>query len=571
MTTSGTSAVTYRSLLSFPAGRDELFEHLDEQLRSWLVSKDVPWDGGLAGTRRTSTFTIEATEHHERDGSRTNAIRCTEQTPLGSWNVRLTAHRAAHAEPWLLTEVVSPLGPDSDRALAAAPPRLMRQLLDVLPARDGRTSVTGGPAYVGADDVDQVVQAVLDPSRRGLLFVAGTPADFPTETWCAYIARLVRDTVGLAATFVLDPEATQLARAALGSHGPDVGYLRTYLRDVRPHDAADAARHRFLTPRTMTERPDGYLRRVLSGTARQQVVDRPVPPDVTRVLRRVARWHADEPDLSLSTPVGTSSATAAPGDAETLRTALRDAAAAASAQAERLRQQVDELELDLLRQDEQLQALQSERDDALLDATAATDEAQAAADQVRYLRTQLMQGGAGEAAWTDVPSEQRTTLPESVSELLERLGELRHVVFTGDEQAALDLDVTDTLGRSARKAWQALLALDDFARLKSDAAFTGTAHDYCRETPGGYHGWSAERHACDESEQVKANGRFANARLLPVPESVDPSGYVYMWAHFKLAAHRTVSPRMHYYDDTGSSGKVYVGYLGRHLPNTQTN
>jgi hypothetical protein len=28
---------------------------------------------------------------------------------------------------------------------------------------------------------------------------------------------------------------------------------------------------------------------------------------------------------------------------------------------------------------------------------------------------------------------------------------------------------------------------------------------------------------------------------------------------------------MHYYDDTGQSGKIYVGYIGKHLPNTHTN
>lgn len=285
MTSAEEVAVTYRSLLTFPGGPGELFQHLDEQLRSWLVSKNVPWDGGLAGARRTRSLSVEATEHRERDGSRTNAIRCTEQSPRGAWNVRLTAHRGANGDPWLLTEVVSPPASDRERALAAAPPRLIRQLLDVMPARDGRTPVTGAPAYVGEDNVSQVVQAILDPSRRGLLFVAGTPTGFPTDKWCDYIARLVRDTAGLASTFVLDPEATRLAQATLRAHGPQVGYLRTYLRDVQLDDATDATRHRFLTPRTMTERPEGYLRRVLSGTARQQVVDRPLPAEVTRVLR----------------------------------------------------------------------------------------------------------------------------------------------------------------------------------------------------------------------------------------------------------------------------------------------
>jgi hypothetical protein len=44
-----------------------------------------------------------------------------------------------------------------------------------------------------------------------------------------------------------------------------------------------------------------------------------------------------------------------------------------------------------------------------------------------------------------------------------------------------------------------------------------------------------------------------------------------MGAHFKIARKGLISPRMHYYDDAGQTGKVYVGYIGKHLPNTHTN
>jgi hypothetical protein len=52
---------------------------------------------------------------------------------------------------------------------------------------------------------------------------------------------------------------------------------------------------------------------------------------------------------------------------------------------------------------------------------------------------------------------------------------------------------------------------------------------------------------------------------------VDPSGEVFMDAHFKIAQFRLISPRMHYYDDNSRSGKVYVGYIGCHLPTKKTN
>jgi hypothetical protein len=44
-----------------------------------------------------------------------------------------------------------------------------------------------------------------------------------------------------------------------------------------------------------------------------------------------------------------------------------------------------------------------------------------------------------------------------------------------------------------------------------------------------------------------------------------------MGAHFKIARKGLVSPRMYYYDDAGQTEMIYVGYLGKHLPNAHTN
>ena len=43
-----------------------------------------------------------------------------------------------------------------------------------------------------------------------------------------------------------------------------------------------------------------------------------------------------------------------------------------------------------------------------------------------------------------------------------------------------------------------------------------------------------------------------------------------MAAHFKPTWRDRLAPRMHYYDDTSNTGKVYIGYIGRHLRNTKT-
>ena len=44
-----------------------------------------------------------------------------------------------------------------------------------------------------------------------------------------------------------------------------------------------------------------------------------------------------------------------------------------------------------------------------------------------------------------------------------------------------------------------------------------------------------------------------------------------MEAHFRPTHQDTFAPRMHYYDDTAGTGKVYIGYIGKHLTNLQTS
>jgi hypothetical protein len=45
-----------------------------------------------------------------------------------------------------------------------------------------------------------------------------------------------------------------------------------------------------------------------------------------------------------------------------------------------------------------------------------------------------------------------------------------------------------------------------------------------------------------------------------------------MEAHVKLRSVGYPAPRMYFHDDSGgATGKIWIGYLGDHLPNTRTN
>ncbi|MEV6982999.1 hypothetical protein AB0M95_17280 [Sphaerisporangium sp. NPDC051017] len=75
-----------------------------------------------------------------------------------------------------------------------------------------------------------------------------------------------------------------------------------------------------------------------------------------------------------------------------------------------------------------------------------------------------------------------------------------------------------------------------------------------------------------ESRTVNTNGRYSTSRVFGVPQEVHPSGRVFMEAHIKLRKGGVPAPRVHFHDDSGgATGKVWVGYVGDHLPNAQTN
>lgn len=65
--------------------------------------------------------------------------------------------------------------------------------------------------------------------------------------------------------------------------------------------------------------------------------------------------------------------------------------------------------------------------------------------------------------------------------------------------------------------------------------------------------------------------QYGSDRVFPVPECVDSGGTTTMEAHFKLASIGMISPRLYYLDRVQTDGKVYIGYIGRHLRNTQSN
>lgn len=125
------------------------------------------------------------------------------------------------------------------------------------------------------------------------------------------------------------------------------------------------------------------------------------------------------------------------------------------------------------------------------------------------------------------------------------------------------------MGNAAQAAWEACCALSDYVRVVGDGTFEGAMEHYLKNLPDGCRGVPTKKHATGES--VQTMNQYGKDRIFPVPTSVDPNGKATMEAHFKLASIGMVSPRLYYLDKVRQEGTIYIGYIGKHLRNTQTN
>lgn len=239
--------------------------------------------------------------------------------------------------------------------------------------------------------------------------------------------------------------------------------------------------------------------------------------------------------------------------------AIEDIARRIEQQEERIEEL--ETELGLVRLD-----LDNEQDDHL----DTRFELEKQTDRAAWLGKQLAESaGRPQDAYAPVPDGQATVYPDTFDELLDWAERLPGIILTADRGLARQLTRVDTNDKALRTAWDACLALSDYAGARKAGDTTGPVHDYLTRTPAGYRGITPGKHAWTETGATLK--QFGDERVLPVPTEVDPAGMALMKTHFKLARIGTVSPRMYYLDDIANTGTIYVGYIGPHMTNTQTN
>ncbi|GGQ30658.1 hypothetical protein BKA00_002880 [Actinomadura coerulea] len=558
----------YRSVFHTDLPADEAFAAAEQQLRSWLGQKRLDREAFDKGSARVGSAgeVLLVLARNSADGTQTKRWQLREPKDGGSWVSTLTVHAPGRTSGrgrswfWLDVEFSNPQAgaedQDSMHGRKAGVPRLARGLLSTIDARDSLAELRERPILVRPSDIEALIDVLCDPDRRMPTIVASAHPRRDFKDWRDVIDGTMREAAGLASLYLLDPPATDQFVAEVGkSHGVWGGAVRTYLPVVDPASDQDALRHRVLSASRIE---DSTLRAgaLLSGLPRRLSAEALLPRPLTGLSRALLAER---------------SGMRRPGDVPLPD--VQEAAEALSKEVGRIKDNLDAA-LELVAEAEQTEQRLAQRNEDLaalsIEFDAVNQRAEYLEDRVRALERRLVQAGRTSDA-TAQPDEQ-TILPTSFAEVVDRTEELARIEFTGDIDHPLDLDTMPSASSWAQTAWQALLAMDAYAKASSEGSFNGGFPTWCKQPPPGARAISPGKIAPDESATVRSNPKMSRHRLLPVPKDVEPSGKVYMWAHVRLGAGAGMrAPRMHYFDDVKNTGKIYVGYLGPHLPVKSTN
>lgn len=585
-----------------PISGPEFITSVEEQLSDWLrKSKDLDLDVRHDNDLIAGGRSLDVLHHEGGHGAQSIKATLVEDTPIGQWHTELLASSTG----WIDLRVRNTEGH------FAAVPNLAKYLLEVLPIGDGNFAMGAEAREVHPDRVDAVLEAVFDPERRGLVFVCASSSEHDLlEPFAHGVRKWTRQIHGLGQAYLLGPEATSAFNTEAGAFGAMPWTIRTYYPAPDREDLQDSRRHRYLTTASLARLHDRHISQLLGTIARTHASSRPEPSEVTRLRRDFDRLSARR----LSEVVAPGSAEAAVEEAPTISPVdvdRTDTALVTDDDAVKVTGLVKEvLQIDEVTREALLRRLLQERKGAPVNALAAMstrleqlqtriwsleDESRAAEEllegaeldeaelrdridsmerQQQWLRDRLREKDDHEASFAQaetmvgLPDSSR---PKTLLEVAERLsdGALSGLVFSGDLEAVADVQSRDTMGNAAQAAWEACRALSDYVRVVGDGTFGGSMEHYLKNLPDGCRGVPTKKHATGESMQTM--NQYGSDRVFPVPTSVDPGGSATMVAHFKLASIGMVSPRLYYLDQVRQGGAIYIGYIGKHLRNTQTN
>lgn len=586
----------YRAFWRCDAG-DGWFKTLREQLASWLLKKS--WDIDLSQDddhdRENGSIQIR---HHSSSAGNDFRLVMEEHGPNGLWRTELIAHdRRSSQDDWVCLDITN------DQGHFVAVPHLARYLMTDLGLADGSISFDSKPRVLDEFDDELFLDALADGERHGLIFATGTDDRLSFASYLNKVAIWTEQVHGLAEVLVLTPDLTSKLERTIDRYAPPPWTIRTYFPKVDLDSSVDFRRHRMLGSQRLGSMKDGGIKNLLGIIARAHAAERPQPAEVVRVRRAFERIEnrrliasvdgSVQKPSSPNQPIIESALTSSVDTVhdylaqvtlvkavlgiDTLNEeSLREVADLATtpridaAALDRAAEKIETLQSRTEELDDQFRLASELLNDAQINEAVLFEDLAKAQARIQYLQRQL-RGYGDTSAYSPTPDSDLPTYPDNFEQLLDWIAADRApgITFTGDAKTTIQLSNKDDLGAAVRTCWDACQVLSDYVRARREGDWSAGVKLYLQQTPDGYRTISPNKHSPVETRATMQE--FGDFRRFPVPAAVCDVGVVAMEAHFKLARIGMVSPRMHYYDDFTKTRSVYVGYIGPHLPNTQTN
>lgn len=627
-------AVGYRSILRLDTSEDaialaerHIWEWLDEKTRG-NPNADIPENWKITGSHALDeNLSLNVVQNDSAlDGSRRRLFRIIEENSFGTWIVSVFAasfdSSKVKFKQFLVIEVDLAERSIDEAVMSIAPPRLVKSILNEVPATDGSTNLTGSPIPIRAGYSQEVIDAISDPERTAAVTVAVSLGADTDQRWKEAVKNLTSESIGVAATYVVFADAVSEFESLLPpSHQVKPGRVRTFAPHVDFTDPSESARHLWLGPLTFTRainftrndkvRVSQSLKRSHAERARRRFIERDLPVDISRMMDLLQRQETTverqlrvqnrlvpqslerQSFLGLPSLYKHSSETNRPQEeawVAQLRQVLSTWVGSGDLVTDSIEKLVNllatqrlEVEVAMEQLDEaadregnivdELKNAKSKIEDLEIDLAISEDEVLKLTDENTIYRQRIARSAQPEDTYV-APREEIWQDPETVLELISRItpgpeahSVLKFVEFTGDTDISLEVDRRYTTGVYAKTFWFYVRTLYDYASLCASEDFRGGVHTYLKNDSVIGTKCSPDRHAATESDTVKSRKEWNEKRKFPIPKTVSPDGFVYMYSHFKPTHKDRFAPRMHYFDDTNNSEnpKIYIGYIGRHL------
>lgn len=260
-----------------------------------------------------------------------------------------------------------------------------------------------------------------------------------------------------------------------------------------------------------------------------------------------------------------------------------------------LEQETSRLQRELADRDERLERLERSSEEQMAERVRLIEERQAADARIAELEAELSEAEQSVNTLRAKSESYAAALVErgpAPAELSDEIAEAEAQYTIGGviemardrcervvlPEAALreidGLDADEKASDWARELWKALRALNAYA--EESEFFQGGFWEWCEHSNSEHNLWPAtpKKLAMKESDTVMNSGPLRRTRRFLVDSGIDPSGYLHMQAHLKIAEGGGQHiPRLFFHDDTkGKTGAIHIGFIGPHrlVPTTQT-